>query len=401
MSLLRAVRGIDTASRSSWALVFASGSGHLRPWLLLIALSSAVTCSSSRLAAEDVVETLNEATVLMKHGDKDGAMRKLSDVEEIAAKDPRYTFMVGVVAKLYSEAGLDDKAIRAYEKAIELSPKNAVYHADLAVVYGRKGLLDKAVTESEKSVVLDPSDPLNIHNLAKWYLQQGKIDQAKEMLAKAISVAHAKADTAEAAEAEHELQLIALLEHSQGNGMKEAFRQARQELTPVIETARTKGEMASAHQAEQQLQMLSALEGALTKRSFPKPAPSHPRSQTKAVAKSMSAEAERAHEGAQLATAIVHLKNGNSLEGVITVRSERAVVLDVPGAGRLTLSPDEIASIESNVSAEPVTNATETIGNVVATTPPAGDHLPLRLLRSNHPLHSTLRRSRLSRYRAR
>ena len=62
--------------------------------------------------------------------------------------------------------------------------------------------------------------------------------------------------------------------------------------------------------------------------------------------------------------AVVRLKNGNTLEGTIVSEDDREVMLDIPGAGKITFTRAEIASIALKTPAqdEParaVTNLTE------------------------------------------
>jgi len=43
---------------------------------------------------------------------------------------------------------------------------------------------------------------------------------------------------------------------------------------------------------------------------------------------------------------VIHLKNGNTLQGEVESTKEQEVTVNIPGLGTLTLKRDEIASIE-------------------------------------------------------
>src|SRR3989338_8609718 len=49
---------------------------------------------------------------------------------------------------------------------------------------------------------------------------------------------------------------------------------------------------------------------------------------------------------------VVHLKNGNTLQGEVETTNDEEVTVNIPGAGRLTLKKNEIASIEKTASEE-------------------------------------------------
>ena len=56
-------------------------------------------------------------------------------------------------------------AIEEYKKAIELDPKNALYHNDLGFIYKNQGKNDLAIAECKKAIKLNPSKPLYRENL--------------------------------------------------------------------------------------------------------------------------------------------------------------------------------------------------------------------------------------------
>lgn len=51
--------------------------------------------------------------------------------------------------------------------------------------------------------------------------------------------------------------------------------------------------------------------------------------------------------GPRAAADLIRLRNGNELEGRVLETTERAVIVDVPGVGQVTLQPHEIVAVES------------------------------------------------------
>ena len=75
-----------------------------------------------------------------------------------------------------------DEAIFRWKKAVQLNPKSAAAHNNLAVAYEKKGLLDEAEKEYETAVKLDPKNSYikaNLENFKKNLVSQDE-DKNKE-----------------------------------------------------------------------------------------------------------------------------------------------------------------------------------------------------------------------------
>lgn len=72
----------------------------------------------------------------------------------------------------YYEAGQWDRAIIAYQKAIELDPNYQAAYANLGVTYYQQQQFDLAASQYEKALELNPEDGDVAYNLGALYLQQ-------------------------------------------------------------------------------------------------------------------------------------------------------------------------------------------------------------------------------------
>ena len=98
----------------------------------------------------------------------------------------------------FVQAGQFQKAVAAYQQAIELDPEYQAVYANLGVVYYQLEQLDLAAQQYEKALELDPNDGEVTYNLAALNLQralssgtqpdQALLDQAITLLQKAMEL---------------------------------------------------------------------------------------------------------------------------------------------------------------------------------------------------------------------
>jgi tetratricopeptide (TPR) repeat protein len=82
----------------------------------------------------------------------------------------------------YADAGRSDEAIENYEKAISLSPENAVAYHNLANSYRDLGQYDSAIENYEKAIGLQSDFLFSYNSLAQLYLNLKNYDKAIETL---------------------------------------------------------------------------------------------------------------------------------------------------------------------------------------------------------------------------
>ena len=78
----------------------------------------------------------------------------------------------------YYHAGQIEKAIAAYQKAIQLEPNFADAYGGLGVIYWRTGNLDAAIRHCQKAIKIAPENIEFHQNLTRIYWQKGMHDRA-------------------------------------------------------------------------------------------------------------------------------------------------------------------------------------------------------------------------------
>jgi cytochrome c-type biogenesis protein CcmH/NrfG len=97
---------------------------------------------------------------------------RIAEAEKIVAKDPKNYQVWVQLGNDYFDTDQPQKAIDAYQKAIDLdpsNPNNANIITDQGVMYRKLGQFDKAVANFEKASQLDPKHLQSLFNLGIVY----------------------------------------------------------------------------------------------------------------------------------------------------------------------------------------------------------------------------------------
>ncbi len=95
--------------------------------------------------------------------------------------NPNYLEAYLALGQMYNhELNQPDKAIAAYQKAIEVGGNDARNYEDLGRAFLEIGEYAQAAKALERSVSLNPNVPEAQHALAQAYLEQGRYEQARE-----------------------------------------------------------------------------------------------------------------------------------------------------------------------------------------------------------------------------
>ena len=78
----------------------------------------------------------------------------------------------------YYHSGQTEKAVAAYQKAIQLNPNFAEAYGGLGVIYWRTGNLDAAIRHCQKAIKIAPENIEFHQNLTQIYWQKGRYDAA-------------------------------------------------------------------------------------------------------------------------------------------------------------------------------------------------------------------------------
>jgi eukaryotic-like serine/threonine-protein kinase len=118
--------------------------------------------------------------IYLHRGEKDRALATLADVRREAPNDPSVFIVAGM---LYRLNGLYDKALRQYDRLLELNPNDVLIAGyNRGRIYTYRHEYDEAIAELEKAAAIEPEHPLVKTFLALTYFNQGQIDRCQELV---------------------------------------------------------------------------------------------------------------------------------------------------------------------------------------------------------------------------
>jgi tetratricopeptide (TPR) repeat protein len=92
------------------------------------------------------------------------------------------------LGKSYESSGRLDKAIRAYEEAVDYDPKNWKRHRDLAGLYELLKLYQKAIQSYEQSLRVNPKEPSVMLSLGRSLRKMGIYSEAAVFIEKSLGM---------------------------------------------------------------------------------------------------------------------------------------------------------------------------------------------------------------------
>lgn len=122
----------------------------------------------------DLQRAYDQALSLVRNGKTPEAEKQLL---ALTRRAPDLSGPFANLGLLYRNAGRNVEAIAAFEHAIEVNPKRAVYYNELGISYRLEGKFDKARRSYRQAIDLDPGYAaayLNLGILYDLYLQQPK-----------------------------------------------------------------------------------------------------------------------------------------------------------------------------------------------------------------------------------
>jgi serine/threonine protein kinase/tetratricopeptide (TPR) repeat protein len=135
--------------------------------------------------ALDIDSTLVNARLQMvyvdlHHGDKDKARSRVEELLAEVPDDPSVLFVAGMIYRL---DGLYEKALRVYDRLLEINPKDVVLVAfNKARIHTHQGLFEEAVVEIDRGRAVAPEHPLLKTFLAVALFNRGLVDDAQTLL---------------------------------------------------------------------------------------------------------------------------------------------------------------------------------------------------------------------------
>ena len=89
---------------------------------------------------------------------------------------------------ILQKQGKYDKAIEAYQRAIQIQPNYAAAYNNLGIAWQKQGKLEQAVQIYHKTLIIRPNYPQAYNNLANTLKEQGKLQGAVQAYHKAIEI---------------------------------------------------------------------------------------------------------------------------------------------------------------------------------------------------------------------
>lgn len=126
-----------------------------------------------------------EAGVWQRLGNRDAAVRAYETALPLAPKDALIRVRLG---ELYRKAGQIDRAVALIREATTLEPVEASYWNSLGMVLGGAGDLAGAEAAFREAVSHDPSDAQYAYNLGLALQRQARIDEAAGFFRKALEL---------------------------------------------------------------------------------------------------------------------------------------------------------------------------------------------------------------------
>jgi tetratricopeptide (TPR) repeat protein len=141
--------------------------------------------------ATEYYRVVNVASELVKKGEYEAAIAQWNKALELSPNEALAHFNLG---NALVSMGRGDEAITHYEKALELSPGHSEAHNNLGNVLLTQRKLDEALAHFEKAVELNPDNANARSNLGSVLAQKGRITEAIPHLQKAVDFNPGSAD---------------------------------------------------------------------------------------------------------------------------------------------------------------------------------------------------------------
>lgn len=96
------------------------------------------------------------------------------------------SYSLNSIGIMYSRSGNSEKAIKAYEKAIERNPNNSTLYSNLAIQYKYK---DRQKNKDciKKAYEIDSNEPIYMYEYACVLKSEGKRDEAQQLFKEAYN----------------------------------------------------------------------------------------------------------------------------------------------------------------------------------------------------------------------
>lgn len=147
-------------------------------------------------ASDEAVQRNNLGASLLQQGKMDEAIAEFQKAVDL---DPKYAAAHLNLAYAYDRQGQVDMAIARYQKVIDLQPENLFAHNNLGVLYDKQGRYEEAIEAFEQALQIDPSDATALQNLENAKKSRGIVEERAERFTQARKEVEARPDDPRAA----------------------------------------------------------------------------------------------------------------------------------------------------------------------------------------------------------
>ena len=114
-------------------------------------------------------EVSRGAAVTPGAGSPTDYQQRIAEAEKIVAQDPKNVQAWIMLGNDYFDTEQPQKAINAYEKALELKPTDTNVLTDQGVMFRKVGFYDRALANFEKAQKIDPKHLQSLYNIGVVY----------------------------------------------------------------------------------------------------------------------------------------------------------------------------------------------------------------------------------------
>ncbi len=129
---------------------------------------------------------LLEAFRLYNESKFEAAIKKLEELENACMTNEDRQATGLLLALVYEEEGLEDKAVRIYEGLVERRAETDTILSNLGLLMKKQGRFERALSYFEKAKQINPSNPYVYNNIAGVYFNMDDLDKAEENAKKAL-----------------------------------------------------------------------------------------------------------------------------------------------------------------------------------------------------------------------
>ena len=145
--------------------------------------------------SNEALQRNNLGASLLEQGKASEAIAELRKAVEL---DPKYAAAHLNLAYAYDGQGQIDEAMAEYQTVIALEPANLFAHNNLGVLYDKQGRYEEAIIEFERVLQIDPSNATARQNLENAKNSKGIVEEREERFARARKAVEANPDDARA-----------------------------------------------------------------------------------------------------------------------------------------------------------------------------------------------------------